>query len=117
MYRLLIHWCLAVYLVHCWPQPRCKQQHILRNTPNQGILKGEPHLLQGIRLEARPADVRDWLAGPAAAAAIALAAAAAAAAGGPHEALAEADADRDVRCRRALRAVQVIGAQGFGNSV
>jgi hypothetical protein len=64
-------------------------------------------VLQGIRLEARPAAVFDWLAGPAAAPAVALAAAAATA-GGPHEALAEADADRDARCRRALRAVQVV---------
>lgn len=63
-------------------------------------------LLQGVRLEADVAAVKEWLTSPAAAPAVALAAAARNAAG-PHEALAETDADRDARCRRALRAVQV----------
>ncbi len=61
---------------------------------------------QGLRLEAEPGAVRCWAASAAAAPAGALADAAARARG-PHEGLVEEDADRDARCRRALRAVQV----------
>lgn len=63
-------------------------------------------MLQGVRLEAEASAVREWLGSPAAAPALALVAAARNA-GGQHEALAEAEADRDARCRRALHAVQV----------
>lgn len=54
--------------------------------------------------------MRCWAASAAAAPAGALAGAAARARG-PHEGLVEEDADRDARCRRALRAVQVLVLQ------